>query len=99
LIFAVKVRASQVFSYRENRKPAGHPDNGGDDVTVLMPFYVGESAAEIRRDLEPRIRHLLHTATTPFSSTGAGPPLGDRSPSKDGRFYGSTRVDKCRKNA
>jgi alkanesulfonate monooxygenase SsuD/methylene tetrahydromethanopterin reductase-like flavin-dependent oxidoreductase (luciferase family) len=80
--------------YREHRKAAGHPDNGGDDVTVLMPFYVGESAAEIRNDLEPSIQHLLHTATTLFSSTGAAPPLGDRPPSTAREKFGRLTYDK-----
>jgi alkanesulfonate monooxygenase SsuD/methylene tetrahydromethanopterin reductase-like flavin-dependent oxidoreductase (luciferase family) len=80
--------------YREHRKAAGHPDNGGDDVTVLMPFYVGESVAGIRRDLEPSIQHLLHTATTLFSSTGAAPPLGDRPASKAREKFGRLTYDK-----
>jgi alkanesulfonate monooxygenase SsuD/methylene tetrahydromethanopterin reductase-like flavin-dependent oxidoreductase (luciferase family) len=59
-----------------------------------MPFYVGESAAEIRNDLEPSIQHLLHTATTLFSSTGAAPPLGDRPPSTAREKFGRLTYDK-----
>jgi alkanesulfonate monooxygenase SsuD/methylene tetrahydromethanopterin reductase-like flavin-dependent oxidoreductase (luciferase family) len=80
--------------YRENRKAAGHPDNGGDDVTVLMPFYVGEGAAEIRSDLEPSVQHLLQTATTLFSASGAAPPLGNRAPSQAREKFGRLTYDK-----
>jgi alkanesulfonate monooxygenase SsuD/methylene tetrahydromethanopterin reductase-like flavin-dependent oxidoreductase (luciferase family) len=59
-----------------------------------MPFYVGESAAEIRRELEPSIQHLLHTATTLFSTSGAAPPLGDQPPSKAREKFGRLTYDK-----
>lgn len=80
--------------YRENRKAAGHPDNRGDDVTVLMPFYVGETAAGIRNDMEPSVQHLLHTATTLFSASGAAPPSGDRPPSQAREKFGRLTYDK-----
>jgi alkanesulfonate monooxygenase SsuD/methylene tetrahydromethanopterin reductase-like flavin-dependent oxidoreductase (luciferase family) len=47
--------------YRAARQAAGHPDNGGEDLSLLMPLYVGEERAQIRRDTEPGIRHLLET--------------------------------------
>jgi len=59
-----------------------------------MPFYVGENGAEIRRDLEPSVQHLLRTATTLFSSTGAAPPLGDQSASKAREKFGRLTYDK-----
>jgi alkanesulfonate monooxygenase SsuD/methylene tetrahydromethanopterin reductase-like flavin-dependent oxidoreductase (luciferase family) len=48
-------------AYRAARQAAGHPDNGGEDLSLLMPLYVGEDRAQIRRDTEPGIRHLLET--------------------------------------
>jgi alkanesulfonate monooxygenase SsuD/methylene tetrahydromethanopterin reductase-like flavin-dependent oxidoreductase (luciferase family) len=80
--------------YREHRKAAGHPDIGDDDVTVLMPFYVGESAAKIRCDLEPSVQHLLHTATMLFSSTGPAPLPGNRPFSKAREKFGRLTYDK-----
>jgi alkanesulfonate monooxygenase SsuD/methylene tetrahydromethanopterin reductase-like flavin-dependent oxidoreductase (luciferase family) len=64
-------------AYRASRKAAGHPDNGGDDLSLLAPLYVGLSRDEIRRDTEPGIRHLLetvaslYTSGTPKSEAGA----------------------------
>lgn len=55
-------------AYREARAAAGHPDNGGEDLTLLMPLYVGEDRAQIRRDTEPGIRHLLETVATLYTS-------------------------------
>jgi alkanesulfonate monooxygenase SsuD/methylene tetrahydromethanopterin reductase-like flavin-dependent oxidoreductase (luciferase family) len=51
-------------AYRDARKTAGHPDNGGDDLSLLMPLYVAADDSEIRRDTEPGIRHLMETAAT-----------------------------------
>jgi alkanesulfonate monooxygenase SsuD/methylene tetrahydromethanopterin reductase-like flavin-dependent oxidoreductase (luciferase family) len=49
--------------YRAARHGAGQPDNGGEDVTILTPLYVGENEAQIRRDLEPSIQHFLQTVS------------------------------------
>jgi alkanesulfonate monooxygenase SsuD/methylene tetrahydromethanopterin reductase-like flavin-dependent oxidoreductase (luciferase family) len=54
-------------AYREARAAAGHPDNGGEDLTLLMPLYVGENREEIRRDTEPGIRHLLEIVASLYS--------------------------------
>jgi natural product biosynthesis luciferase-like monooxygenase protein len=54
--------------YRNARKEAGHAEIGGDDVTLLMPLYVGENRDQIKRDLEPSIKqfvHFLSAATAP----------------------------------
>jgi len=53
--------------YRQARAAAGHPDNGGEDLTLLMPLYVGEDRAAIRRDTEPGIRHLLETVASLYT--------------------------------
>jgi alkanesulfonate monooxygenase SsuD/methylene tetrahydromethanopterin reductase-like flavin-dependent oxidoreductase (luciferase family) len=64
--------------YHQARKVAGHPTSTAADVTVLMPLYVGDSPAEIRRVLEPSIRHWLQTASLLYSSPHAetGPEAG-----------------------
>jgi len=49
---------------------AGHPDRGGEDVTLLMPLYVSESEAQIRQELEPSIRHFLESVATIYASIG-----------------------------
>jgi natural product biosynthesis luciferase-like monooxygenase protein len=64
--------------YREARKAAGHSDNASEDVTVLMPLYVGESAAQVRREVEPSIKHFLSTVTALYGS-GTPRPGGPRS--------------------
>lgn len=47
--------------YRQARMEAGHPDNGGEDVTLALPVFVHDSRAEIRRLMEPSINHYLQT--------------------------------------
>jgi alkanesulfonate monooxygenase SsuD/methylene tetrahydromethanopterin reductase-like flavin-dependent oxidoreductase (luciferase family) len=54
--------------YRAARKLAGHPDNGGEDVTLALPVYVGENHAEIRRLMEPSINHYLQTVAAIYRS-------------------------------
>jgi alkanesulfonate monooxygenase SsuD/methylene tetrahydromethanopterin reductase-like flavin-dependent oxidoreductase (luciferase family) len=39
--------------YRQARKKNGHPDNGGEDVTLAFALYVGESCDQTRRIMEP----------------------------------------------
>ena len=55
-------------TYRAARKSAGHPDNGGEDLSLLAPLYVGTDRDEIRRDTEPGIRHLLETVASLYTS-------------------------------
>lgn len=59
--------------YREALKAAGHPDTVAEDVTLLMPLYVGESAAQVRREVEPSIKHFLSTVTSLYGP-GTPPP-------------------------
>lgn len=58
--------------YRQARQEAGHPDRGGEDVTMLMPLYVGDSEAQIRQELEPSIRRFLQTVASLYSSHQTG---------------------------
>ncbi len=62
--------------YRQARQAAGHPDNGGEDVTLLLPLYVGESHEQMRQDLEPSIRHFLAQVASIYAM--AGPVLEGR---------------------
>ena len=58
--------------YRQALKAAGHPDRGGEDVTILLPLYVGESPAQIRQELEPSITHFLQTVAGLYGSENWG---------------------------
>ena len=56
--------------YRQARKAAGHPDRGGEDVTLLTPLYVGNDPAQIRQELEPSIKSFLQAVATLYASAG-----------------------------
>jgi natural product biosynthesis luciferase-like monooxygenase protein len=56
--------------YRQARKAAGHPDHGGEDVTLLTPLYIGNDPAQIRQELEPSIKHFLQAVATLYASAG-----------------------------
>lgn len=57
--------------YRQAREAAGHRPCSEDDVTVLMPLYVGDSPAQIRQELEPSIKRFLSTVATLYESLSA----------------------------
>ena len=59
--------------YHQARAAAGHPDRGGEDVTLLLPLYVGESQAQIRQELEPSISRFLQAVATIYASSGPLP--------------------------
>jgi natural product biosynthesis luciferase-like monooxygenase protein len=61
--------------YRAARAAAGHPDNGSEDVTVLIPTYVAESREQVRREMEPSVSRWLQTVASRYSNRDAGPPL------------------------
>jgi len=63
--------------YRSARHASGHPDNGGADVTILLPLHVGASKAEIRQYLEPGVKHLLQTAAGLYRSRDSQQVIGD----------------------
>jgi alkanesulfonate monooxygenase SsuD/methylene tetrahydromethanopterin reductase-like flavin-dependent oxidoreductase (luciferase family) len=54
--------------YRQARRDNGHPDNGGDDVTLALPVFVSEDRAQIRRLMEPSINHYLQTVAAIYRS-------------------------------
>lgn len=53
-----------VAIYRTARKDAGFPTMHGDDVTILMPLYVGENRSQIARDAAPSVQHYARAAAT-----------------------------------
>jgi alkanesulfonate monooxygenase SsuD/methylene tetrahydromethanopterin reductase-like flavin-dependent oxidoreductase (luciferase family) len=54
--------------YRRIRAEAGHPDPGGEDVTLALPLHVGESDEQIRQAMEPSINHYMQTVASIYSS-------------------------------
>ena len=64
--------------YRQARQAAGHPDRGGEEVTLLTPLYVGNSPAQVRQDLEPSIGHFLQTVAALYTSHNWGQETGTR---------------------
>ncbi|MEA2678573.1 MAG: hypothetical protein QOK03_295 [Candidatus Binataceae bacterium] len=60
--------------YHDARQAAGHPAATANDITILTPLYVGESAAQVRREVEPSIRHFLSTVTSLYGASGTAPP-------------------------
>src|SRR5260370_12789745 len=54
--------------YREARAAAGHPDHGGEDVTILLPTYVANTPAQVRQEMEPSIMRWLQSAAARYTS-------------------------------
>jgi natural product biosynthesis luciferase-like monooxygenase protein len=50
--------------YRRARKEAGHPEMGGDDVTMLMPLYVGKNRCQIEHDVGPSVAQYAHAVAS-----------------------------------
>jgi alkanesulfonate monooxygenase SsuD/methylene tetrahydromethanopterin reductase-like flavin-dependent oxidoreductase (luciferase family) len=55
--------------YHAARAAAGHPPAVPDDLTFLMPFYVGESSAMVRRDTEPAVKQFVRVASSMLTSS------------------------------
>jgi alkanesulfonate monooxygenase SsuD/methylene tetrahydromethanopterin reductase-like flavin-dependent oxidoreductase (luciferase family) len=77
-------------TYLEARKAAGHPDASPEDISILMPLYVGASAAQVRREMEPSIKYFLSTATSLF---GSGAPLPGASRSSGSGSDAAARLE------
>jgi hypothetical protein len=45
-----------------------YPDNGGEDVKLALPLFVGESQTEIQQLVEPIINHYLQTVAAIYRS-------------------------------
>jgi natural product biosynthesis luciferase-like monooxygenase protein len=54
--------------YQNARKEAGHPEMGQDDLTLLLPLYVGEDRAKVRRDVEPAVNNFVLLSTSLLAS-------------------------------
>ena len=55
--------------YRQARKSSGHPDNGGEDVTLALPIYRGRKPRpDSGRLMEPSINHYLQTVAGIYRS-------------------------------
>lgn len=52
--------------YRQARHTAGHPHGNGAELSLLAPCYVAESAEQVRREVEPSIRHFLDSLIAAF---------------------------------
>jgi len=55
--------------YQAARKEAGHPQMTQDDLTVLMPLYVGEDRGKVRQDVEPAVKNFIHLSTSLLTSS------------------------------
>jgi len=64
--------------YRQAREAAGHSRCSAEDVTVLMPLYVGDSPAQIRQELEPSITRFLRIVATLYTSLKAADAPGNK---------------------
>jgi alkanesulfonate monooxygenase SsuD/methylene tetrahydromethanopterin reductase-like flavin-dependent oxidoreductase (luciferase family) len=61
--------------YRAARAAAGRPDNGPEEVTILMPTYVAGSRAQVRQEIEHSVLRWLQSVTARYKDRDAGPPL------------------------
>src|SRR5690349_21342087 len=67
--------------YHSARAAAGHPAAIPDDLTILTPFYVGDSAAQVRHDAEPAVAQFVRVASSLLTSSAgnwASPAEGAR---------------------
>jgi natural product biosynthesis luciferase-like monooxygenase protein len=58
--------------YRQAREAAGHAPARPQDITVLSPTYVAVDAAQVRREIEPSIKHFLQSLINAFPAAGDG---------------------------
>jgi alkanesulfonate monooxygenase SsuD/methylene tetrahydromethanopterin reductase-like flavin-dependent oxidoreductase (luciferase family) len=57
--------------YHNARKQAGHPEATSDDLSMLMPLYVGESREQVQHDVEPAVTYYVQLLASLLAS-GAG---------------------------
>ena len=58
--------------YHGARAAAGHPAALPDDLTILTPFYVGDSAARVRDDAQPAVEQFVRVASSLLASAAEG---------------------------
>jgi alkanesulfonate monooxygenase SsuD/methylene tetrahydromethanopterin reductase-like flavin-dependent oxidoreductase (luciferase family) len=92
------VLAERISLYRQARSAAGHPDNGGEDVTLALPIYVNDNRAEIRPLLEPSIGHYLRTVAGIYLSYAAQSKAAAASLPERVERFGRTTYDDARES-
>jgi natural product biosynthesis luciferase-like monooxygenase protein len=63
--------------YRRERAAAGHAPTG-DDVTLLMPLYVGESRRRVEQEVAPSVRQFAESAASAAARWLAKAPEAER---------------------
>jgi natural product biosynthesis luciferase-like monooxygenase protein len=81
--------------YRQARRSGGHADNGGEDVTLALPLYVGEKRAQIKQLVEPSINHYLQTVAAIYRSALARSESVAPLPERVERFAHTTYDQAC----
>ena len=64
--------------YRCARAEAGHAPAGGDDLTLLMPVYVGEDRGRVEDEVTPGIRHFAQSLAAVATAWAAKAPAAER---------------------
>jgi alkanesulfonate monooxygenase SsuD/methylene tetrahydromethanopterin reductase-like flavin-dependent oxidoreductase (luciferase family) len=64
--------------YRRARAEAGHLSAAGDDLTLLMPIYVGASRRQVERDVAPSVRQFVQNAASVAALWVTRAPEADR---------------------
>lgn len=65
--------------YRSARGDAGHPrSSGGDELTILMPVFVGDDRRHVEREVAPSVRQFAETAASVFQGLVAKAPEAER---------------------
>ena len=64
--------------YRRARAEARHGASGGDDLTLLMPLYVGEDRRSVEREVAPSVKQFAETAAAVFQGLVARAPAAER---------------------
>lgn len=63
-VLTFKTLRELVEVYKRARLQAGHAAMTPSDLSVLMPLFVGENAAQIERDVAPSVRHGVQVLST-----------------------------------
>jgi len=64
--------------YRRARADAGHVTAAGEDLTLLMPIYVGSDRRRVERDVAPSVRQFAETAASVAATWVAKSPESER---------------------
>ena len=64
--------------YRRARADTGHVMAAGEDLTLLMPIYVGSDRRRVERDVAPSVRQFAETAASVAATWVAKSPESER---------------------